>query len=1044
MKGDFSQAAFDPELYSRVLVQQGRVQLDADWNEQQAILDYRMRTVLGDVFGHGDLVARAVVPEASPGFGVHVHTGRTFETGDVPSITAALDASKPFSFEAWVRPSSDHGGTRRTIATAYTTGDSKMVARLSLDRLGCATFEFVDDEANLQRLTSTRAVRDDGYSHVAGLFSGDAIEIWIDGAFDRRAAARGAAHQHVVLYIGGSSVQPSVDERFDGAIESVSLYHGRRFDADFNDIYLRRHSFPIPRDERVTAHWRASEGADGTLRRELCLGPGRCYVGGMLCSSLAHRSLVIPSAAGEQRFLVFIDVWERYLSAFEEPSLRDPALGGLDTAGRLRTMANSAIVPMEHDAEAMLDFLAALEHDRAQILVDLGEARLQDNQLYRFEVHAGGPSATRSNPSDAVVVELLPPDDSASAGDRRKLRAASAVSATWECGQFLQRIDEAGKPTFTILQLTSSPEQDGGEACMFVDSVPAGLSGSIRVRPIASVLWSKDNAHAVFGIDRVAAVAADSTTIDLFDEAGRSSLLNPGDVVVVTWEQRIEAFQPGVVTTIKTLSTDVPGTISVVLPVPIAQLGARATLRRWDGLLPALALNGGAPSSAGDLTVRFSDTGVFRPGDYWLARVRPDADTPLEWRYDVRRAATFSPPFGIAHVYGPLAFLEVDGEQIHVTYDLRHISRPAADSDKELRDALRAFIEGGAPHHQHHEHHEPEAHVPTIHERVVQIVEKLPPDVLVLGRRAHDRSSVAGVIEARVEHPKWMPFGAAAQGGPAQAVALGNHIYTLFADGALWRFESGAVRGWVQCSRLPVAIEWPTLCAAGGKLFTLGGSDARSRVLRDVYAYDPATDTWAAQAPMRKNRVHAAAVGDGKRILVFGGERRTVFGFRYLSRSIEEYSIEDDRWQVREPMPFRRSRAAAVGSGTTIFLVGGRITTELFRRAFATGLIHRYARRSMVLDDAELSEPRVAARAVVMGNSLLVAGDGSGMERIDLATGETSVVATKARDDFGFAALHGSVYAIAGLRNGAPLEDVQVCSLIDRFYVHRPSNEGDM
>ena len=38
MKGDFSRRTFDPQKhFSRVLMQQGRVQLDADWNEQAAI-----------------------------------------------------------------------------------------------------------------------------------------------------------------------------------------------------------------------------------------------------------------------------------------------------------------------------------------------------------------------------------------------------------------------------------------------------------------------------------------------------------------------------------------------------------------------------------------------------------------------------------------------------------------------------------------------------------------------------------------------------------------------------------------------------------------------------------------------------------------------------------------------------------------------------------------------------------------------------------------------------------------------------------------------
>ena len=44
MKGDFSRQTFDPKKhYSAVLMQQGRVQLDADWNEQHAIDRHRSR-----------------------------------------------------------------------------------------------------------------------------------------------------------------------------------------------------------------------------------------------------------------------------------------------------------------------------------------------------------------------------------------------------------------------------------------------------------------------------------------------------------------------------------------------------------------------------------------------------------------------------------------------------------------------------------------------------------------------------------------------------------------------------------------------------------------------------------------------------------------------------------------------------------------------------------------------------------------------------------------------------------------------------------------
>src|SRR5947208_13910998 len=55
MKGDFTRDTFKPlKHFSRVLMQQGRVQLDADWNEHTAILLHFLRNVAADLIGqHG-------------------------------------------------------------------------------------------------------------------------------------------------------------------------------------------------------------------------------------------------------------------------------------------------------------------------------------------------------------------------------------------------------------------------------------------------------------------------------------------------------------------------------------------------------------------------------------------------------------------------------------------------------------------------------------------------------------------------------------------------------------------------------------------------------------------------------------------------------------------------------------------------------------------------------------------------------------------------------------------------------------------------------
>lgn len=52
MSGDYTRLTFDPRnRYSGVLMQQGRMQLDADWIEEIDILRRRIRTTSLDILG---------------------------------------------------------------------------------------------------------------------------------------------------------------------------------------------------------------------------------------------------------------------------------------------------------------------------------------------------------------------------------------------------------------------------------------------------------------------------------------------------------------------------------------------------------------------------------------------------------------------------------------------------------------------------------------------------------------------------------------------------------------------------------------------------------------------------------------------------------------------------------------------------------------------------------------------------------------------------------------------------------------------------------
>ena len=100
MKGDFTRDTFDPaKHYSRVLMQQGRVTLDADHNEQSAILLRYLRTLTAD------LVGPYAAPSGAPGFALHfdsnlgdlvIGAGRYYVDG----LMVENDADCPYSQQA--------------------------------------------------------------------------------------------------------------------------------------------------------------------------------------------------------------------------------------------------------------------------------------------------------------------------------------------------------------------------------------------------------------------------------------------------------------------------------------------------------------------------------------------------------------------------------------------------------------------------------------------------------------------------------------------------------------------------------------------------------------------------------------------------------------------------------------------------------------------------------------------------------------------------------------------------------------------------------
>src|SRR5690349_2706354 len=105
MRGDFSRLTFDPlKQFSRVLMQQGRVQLDADWNEQASLLLDHVRVLARCLIGpHGGVdTAFFIEPAAKPQL-VKIGAGTYFVNGIMCANDGTLELTPP---AAWVTDTS--------------------------------------------------------------------------------------------------------------------------------------------------------------------------------------------------------------------------------------------------------------------------------------------------------------------------------------------------------------------------------------------------------------------------------------------------------------------------------------------------------------------------------------------------------------------------------------------------------------------------------------------------------------------------------------------------------------------------------------------------------------------------------------------------------------------------------------------------------------------------------------------------------------------------------------------------------------------------
>ena len=393
--------------------------------------------------------------------------------------------------------------------------------------------------------------------------------------------------------------------------------------------------------------------------------PGRYYVDGLLCEADGTASIdyfqqpdgylaeagnpPLPAPA----YLVWLKVWERFISSVEDPGLREVALGmnGPDTTGRTRVVWQVLASPWPQDIDLPADLSEAAFYDQgywtqieplllsqptgtltaravqpqaapdACVLPPSSGYRGPENQLYRVEIHKDGTAATAtfmwSRDNGAVIVPIT-----AISGNILSVTTLGRdPQLSVDVGNYVEIVDDA-----YASQGTPGPIPRYAEPLHLVTGVdPVNLTVTLDGAP-ATKVGSDPGLHPYlrrWDEDEVLTTKA-GLTIDSQDQAI--------DVVAGTWIDLEDGVQ-----------------------------------------------------------VQFS-AGTYRAGDYWLIPARVVTGN-VEWPADASGNPLALPPLGVRYHVAPLAVVETGGS---VT-DVRKQFPPQAGLISAAAASSSALVQASTP-----------------------------------------------------------------------------------------------------------------------------------------------------------------------------------------------------------------------------------------------------------------------------------------------------------------------------------------------------------
>jgi len=399
-----------------------------------------------------------------------------------------------------------------------------------------------------------------------------------------------------------------------------------------------------------------SDGSSGLKwqlgANDLVISAGRMYVDGILCelngpvTYLTQPGYPAPPAlptAGAS--IVYLDVWERTITALEDPQILEVALGGPDTTTRTKTISQVKFVDVSSvaggvacssSASAVPPWEQVARPSAAQLTTGIVQAAASgpcclsssagytgmENQFYRVEIHSSGMYGWKAGTpyvlgaaaidSNGNLERVIAAGTTGAAAPVWPTTAGGTVadgSVTW------QLVTKGSKPFWAANTAYAAGAQVIDSNGNLQTAVTAGTSGAAHpawsTKPGAAIgdgtgglmwqlatptfKWSRDNASvstAVTGIVSVTSSAGKSASQLAVSSLGRDQVLGftPGNWVEITDDWQELNRQPGELHLIdsidvaaRTITLD-SNVSSASFPTSSGQTdpGRHTRLTRWD------------------------------------------------------------------------------------------------------------------------------------------------------------------------------------------------------------------------------------------------------------------------------------------------------------------------------------------------------------------------------------------------------------------------------------------------------------------------------